>query len=131
MRSVGGRMKLWRCHWVAILFVLVILSLIVAACAPNADVQLVSPKLGTELFAEEAGQVVKAEPTAVPLAIKTMTPEQITAGLPPDFVAALKKADPSKAPALALTHRCAGCHSLDPNVTMTGPTWHNLGDTAA
>jgi mono/diheme cytochrome c family protein len=125
-------MKLWRRQsLVGVVFAVLVLGLILAACAPNADAQLVSPKLGTQLFAEEAGQEIKAEPTAVPLAIKTMTPEQISAGLPPDFAAALAKADPSKGPTLALTHQCHGCHSTDPAVTMTGPTWHNLGDTAA
>src|SRR5689334_19568723 len=99
MKCVGGRMKLWRRQSLfGVIFAVLVLGLIVAACAPNADVQLVSPKLGEQLFAEEAGQAVKVEPTPVPLAIKTMTPEQITAGLPPDFVEALKKADPTKGP---------------------------------
>jgi mono/diheme cytochrome c family protein len=124
-------MKLWHRQSLGFLFALLILALIVAGCAPNADAQLVSPKLGAELFAEEANTVVQAAPTPVPVVFAELTPEQVTAGMPPDFVASLATADPSKGPALALTHKCAGCHSTDPAKLMTGPTWHNVADTAA
>jgi Cytochrome c len=124
-------MKLWHRQSLVVLFVLLTVSLVVAGCTPNANVQLVSPKLGAQLFAEESGSVVQAEPTPVPIVFKDLTPEQATAGMPPDVVAALATADPSKAPTLALTHKCAGCHSLDPTKTMTGPTWHDLADTAS
>jgi hypothetical protein len=31
---------------------------------------------------------------------------------------------------LTLTNACIACHTPDPNVTMVGPTWHNIGTTA-
>jgi cytochrome c2 len=60
-----------------------------------------------------------------------LTPEQVTAGLPEDFATALAAADPSKGETVALTNGCVGCHSLDPAVQMTGPSWHNVADHAA
>ena len=54
----------------------------------------------------------------------------MTAGLPEDFAAALASADASNGEKVALVNGCGGCHSTDPAVTMTGPTWHNLADTA-
>jgi len=38
--------------------------------------------------------------------------------------------DLANAETLAVTNACVGCHSLDPEAKMTGPTWHNVGDTA-
>jgi hypothetical protein len=87
--------------------------------------------LGEQLFAEEANSEVQVEPTPVPLLFTELTPEQVTAGLTPDFAAALAAADPSKGETLALTNGCVGCHSTDPNVTMTGPTWYHVADRAA
>lgn len=114
-----------------IAFVLVVLILLAASCVPATDAPLLSPKLGAALAQLDKGDVIVAEPTPIPLLIKTLTPEQIMAGVPAD-VAALK-GDPAKGPTLALAHGCKGCHSLDPNANPkpTGPTWFQLGDTAA
>src|SRR5215204_2139860 len=92
----------------------VLLTVVVAGCAPNASAQLVSPRLGEQLYAEEANSVVEVEPTPVPVTFAELTPEQVTAGLPADFAAALAAADPSKGETLALTNGCVGCHSTDP-----------------
>jgi cytochrome c551/c552 len=124
-------MTLLHRHSLLLLCMGLLLSLIVAGCSPNANAQLVSPALGEQLFAEEANAVVEAEPTPVPVTFAELTPEQVTAGLPADFAAALAAADPSAGETVALTNGCVGCHSTDPNVTMTGPTWYNLADHAA
>ena len=111
--------------------VLVMLILLVASCVPATDAPILSPKLGAALAQLDKGEEIVAEPTAVPLLIKTLKPEQIMAGVPVE-VASLK-GDPAKGPALALAHGCKGCHSLDPNANPkpTGPTWFQLGDSAA
>jgi cytochrome c2 len=104
---------------------------ILAGCAPDASAEIISPQLGAQLYAKEANEVVEAAPTAEPLRIATMPPEAVTAGLPEDFATALAAADPGNGQNVALTYGCVGCHSLDPNVTLAGPTWVNVGDTAA
>lgn len=114
--------------WVLLLLVAV---LGVAGCAPNANAHLISPQLGDQLFAEEANQEIVVEPTPEPLRIATMSEEEINAGLDADFASALAAADPSNGESLALVNGCVGCHTLDPNQQMTGPTWFNVGDTAA
>lgn len=113
------------------LMLLLAVALTVAACAPNASAQLISPQLGEQLLAEEASGVVVAAPTPEPLRIATMAPEEITAGLPDDFAAALAAASPDRGETLALANGCVGCHVLDPNQVMSGPTWYHVGDTAA
>ncbi len=131
MRSVGGRMKLLHRQSLSFMLILFALSVMVAGCAPNANAQLVSPQLGAQLYAEEANAVVAAEPTAAPVKFVELTPEQVTAGLPEEFAAALAAADPSQGEGVALTSGCVGCHSVDPAVTMTGPTWYQVADHAA
>jgi hypothetical protein len=116
---------------VGFLCMLFVLGIVLAGCAPNANAQLVSPELGAQLYAEEADQAVEAEPTAVPLKFAELTPEQVTAGLPEEFAAALAAADPSRGETVSLANGCIGCHNTDPSVVTTGPTWANLADTAA
>ena len=40
-------------------------------------------------------------------------------------------ADPNRGEQLTIQNACTGCHTLDPDVMMVGPTWHNLAETAA
>ena len=108
-----------------------LLLVVVAGCAPNANAQLISPQLGEQLYAEESSAEIVVEPTPAPLVFTEMTPEQVTAGLPADFAALLAAADASKGETVALVNGCGGCHSTDPAVTMTGPTWSDLADHAA
>lgn len=109
---------------------LIVIALAVAACAPNANELIISPKLGEQLTALEAGnEVVVAAPTEAPK-LSDLSPEQIMAGLPDDVATALASADPANGEQITLARGCVGCHSLDPAVTMTGPTWHNVADTA-
>jgi cytochrome c551/c552 len=51
--------------------------------------------------------------------------------LPPGIVAALAQIDPMRGQMLTLSSGCIGCHSLDPNQVMPGPTWRNIGNVAA
>ena len=40
-------------------------------------------------------------------------------------------ADPYNGETLTLSTGCTGCHSLDPNQFMAGPTWYDLAAVAA
>jgi cytochrome c len=111
--------------------VLLALTLLIISCAPNAEEPIISPQLGALLAAREAGQVVAALPTPTPVLLASLTEEQIYAGLPEDVAAALASADPGRAETIALANGCVGCHSTDPDQTMTGPTWFQVGDHAA
>jgi cytochrome c551/c552 len=51
--------------------------------------------------------------------------------LSPGVAAALLRADPMRGQQLTLSSGCIGCHSLDPNQVMPGPTWRNIGNVAA
>ncbi len=116
---------------VVIALLLVLMIFLVASCVPAADSPIISPRLGAAIAQLDKGETIKAEPTAIPLLIKTLKPEQILAGVPADV--AQLKGNPGKGPTLALAHGCKGCHSLDPNANPkpTGPTWFQLGDSAA
>ena len=109
---------------------LIVLSVAVAACAPNPTAGVLSPELGDQLVAQAADAEIEVVPTPVPLGIADLTEEQITAGLPADFAAALASANPDNGEKLAVANGCIGCHSLDPDQQMTGPSWHNGGDHA-
>ncbi len=111
--------------------VLLAVAVMVAACAPNPRTEIISPQLGAQLHAREISGAVVAVPTPEPLRIATMSEEEIYAGLPEDFAAALAAANPARGETLALANGCIGCHVLDPNQIMSGPTWYHMGDTAA
>lgn len=110
--------------------VLLLGTFALAACSPNPNELIISPQLGEQMVARAAGnQVVRAEPTPLPL-LADLAPEQVTAGLDEEVLAALAGADIARGEQLSTQNACIGCHSLDPNVTMTGPTWYNIGNTA-
>jgi cytochrome c551/c552 len=110
---------------------LVMVVAVLAGCAPNANAELISPQLGAQLYAKEANAEVVIAPTPEPVRFADLTPEEVTAGLPADFAALLAEADPAKGEIAALANGCIGCHALDPNQVMTGPTWYHVADTAA
>jgi mono/diheme cytochrome c family protein len=126
-------MKLLHRQSLCLLIISLVLGVVVAGCAPNAEAQLISPQLGAQLYAEESNAVVEAEPTPAPVTFAELTPEQVTAGLPADFAAALASADPSKGPNLVLVNGCSGCHSEDDPTGggRAGPSWVNLADHAS
>jgi cytochrome c2 len=51
-------------------------------------------------------------------------------GLPEEMLVAMAKADPERGQQLTLSNACIACHTVDPNVTMVGPTWNNVATTA-
>jgi cytochrome c1 len=117
-----------RAGWLIAL--LLIGGAVLAACAPDPNELIISPALGEQMVAREAGgEIVRAEPTPLPQ-LADLTPEQVSAGLPDDLLAAFASANPANGEVLYQSQGCLGCHSLDPNVQMTGPTWYNLGNIA-
>ena len=109
---------------------LIVAAFLITSCVPEADAPIISPRLGAVLAQIEADGEIKVEPTPEPLALADLTPVSVTLGLPADFATALEAANPENATTLALVNGCAGCHSIDPAIVLTGPTWHNIGDTA-
>lgn len=109
---------------------LIVAVFLITSCVPEADAPIISPRLGAVLAQIEADGEIKVEPTPEPLALADLTPVSVTLGLPADFATALAAANPANATTLALVNGCAGCHSIDPAIVLTGPTWHNIGDTA-
>jgi mono/diheme cytochrome c family protein len=109
---------------------LIVAVFLITSCVPEADAPIISPRLGAVLAQIEADGEVKVEPTPEPLALADLTPVSVTLGLPADFATALETANPENATTLSLVNGCAGCHSIDPAIVLTGPTWHNIGDTA-
>ena len=121
-----------RLAWLAMLLLAV--SAVLVACSinpsPNPTTFIISPQLGEQITAQRAGQeVVAVAPAAAPK-LADLTPDQITAGLSADLTAALAAANPENGKTISQNNGCLGCHSLDPNVQLAGPTWHNLGNTA-
>lgn len=110
-----------------LLIAVVVLS---SGCSPDAKSALISPDLGPQLVLAQSEGVVEIVPTAEPPKIAELSAEAIYAGLDPAIADAIANADVSNGETVALTFGCVGCHALDPNQTMTGPTWHNMGDTA-
>lgn len=107
--------------------------LLAAACAPDANISIISPELGAQLAAIEAGGSIVREPTPVPPKLAELTPEQVFAGMPEDLAAAVQAAVPADGATIALSvavPACVGCHLMDPAIAGAGPTWHNVGDTA-
>lgn len=124
MKSNRVRRRGW---WLAPLLLIV---LVAAACAPDATQLIISPQLGEQLAAREAGNVIVAAVATEAPKLSDLTDEEIVAGLPDDIAAALAVADPTNGAQVALARGCVGCHALDPNMVMTGPTWYHMGDTA-
>jgi mono/diheme cytochrome c family protein len=109
---------------------LVSVMLIVVGCTPDAEGEIISPELGPKLVLARSEGNVEIVPTAVPPKLAELGADQIYAGLPDDVRQTIEGADTSGAETLALKYACIGCHALDPNEVKTGPTWHNMGDTA-
>jgi cytochrome c551/c552 len=112
-----------------IAFVLIV-SIALVACAADPSADIISPRLGEQLVARAANAEIEVVPTPEPLQIADLTEEEITAGLPEDFAAALASASAENGETLALTNGCIGCHALDPEQQMTGPTWFHMADTS-
>ena len=107
-----------------------ILLPVLASCAPNASAEIISPNLGPIEIAKLEGNQIEAVVAEAAPTLAELTDEEIYAGLPEAIAAALPEANPANAETIALTAGCSGCHSLDPQQVMTGPTWYNVGNTA-
>ena len=109
---------------------LALLAIGLAACKPDANVDIIAPDLGERMIAQRTtGAVVPVEPTPIP-ALADLSEEEIYAGLPDDVLAAVQAADPTEGEAIAQNNLCVGCHYLDPAMTITAPSWYNVGNTA-
>lgn len=109
---------------------LISVMLIVVGCAPDADGEIISPDLGARLVLARSEGDVEVVPTPVPPKLAELTPDLVFAGVPDDVRQAIEGADVGAAETIALKYGCTGCHALDPNEVKTGPTWHNVGDSA-
>lgn len=103
---------------------------ILASCAPNANAEIISPNLGAIEIAQLEGNQVEAVVAEEAPTLADLTEEEIYAGLPEEIAAALPDANLADAETLALTTGCSGCHAMDPQQAMTGPTWYDMGNTA-
>ena len=57
---------------------LLLVTILLISCAPNADDPIVSPQLGTILAAREAGEVIAALPTPTPVPAQWVKNHRIT-----------------------------------------------------
>ena len=108
---------------------------VTATEGPTAEVTATEEPTAEAIATEEPTTEATAteEPTAEPTPTEA-APEAAAdplAGLPAGVAAAMADADPGRGEQLTLQNGCTGCHSLDPDATMVGPTWHNLAETAA
>lgn len=111
---------------------LLIFGVILAGCTPNASAEIISPELGERLIAAQMESAVEAVPEdeVAAAVLADLSDDEIFAGLSDEMMTALGEADPSNGETLALVNGCIGCHALDPEAVMTGPTWYNIGNTA-
>ena len=77
------------------------------------------------------------EPTAAPAtaadsgASDSSGADSEFAGVPEGVAALIPSADVARGEQLTLQNACIGCHNLNPDLPMAGPTWHNVAETAA
>ena len=72
------------------------------------------------------------EPTAAPdSAADSASTDSEFAGVPEGVAALIPNADVARGEQLTLQNACIGCHNLNPDLPMAGPTWHNVAETAA
>ncbi|MEZ4618923.1 MAG: c-type cytochrome [Caldilineaceae bacterium] len=114
---------------IVLLLSLTVIAL-VAGCAPDATGELLSPDLGPKLVLAQSEGAIEIEPTPVPPKLAELSTDEVYAGLDPAVQDAIANANSANGETIALTFGCVGCHALDPNEVKTGPTWHNVGDTA-
>ncbi len=115
---------------IVIVLLLTALLFAIVGCAANATSDLIGPDLGTKLVMAQSEGAIVLEPTPVPPKLAELAPDAIYAGLDPALQEAITNANPGNGETIALTFGCVGCHALDPAEVKTGPTWHNVGDTA-
>lgn len=71
-----------------------------------------------------------AAPTAPAAPTAADAAAAVQSAAPADLITLLASADPARGERLTIANGCIGCHSLDPNRRMVGPTWHDLAETS-
>ncbi len=109
---------------------LMLTTLLLAACAPDASSFIITPRLSQQIAARDAGQVVTAL-VEVKRKLAELLPEEIYVGLPPEIADQLATADIASVEAIRSKYACAGCHSdVKDTQNKVGPSWYNLGNEA-
>ncbi len=111
----------------SMLVALLLLGLLLGACAPDPTAQLISPNMVVET--EEGGEIVAPTPTPLP-SIEDLTEDEIYAGLPEEVHAAALEADPAEGQKIAELQGCLGCHGTAKDEVKVGPSWYNLANRA-
>ena len=104
--------------------VTILLAGLIAACAPNPAAQLISPFM---VAASDEGVIIVAR--VIPK-LADLTEEEIFAGVPAELVAAIKDGDPINGREISELQGCAGCHSLQEDEILSGPSWYDMANTA-
>ncbi len=97
---------------------------LIASCAPNPTAQLISPFM---VAASEEGitLVVRIVPK-----LSELTEEEVFAGVPEDVVTAIQTGDSVNGMEISELQGCAGCHSLQEDEVLSGPSWYDIANTA-
>lgn len=108
---------------------LLIFLLGIVACS-NAEGQSLPPTSMNEP-ATVVATVATTVTTPTSGATDSTATEAETAGLPATLAALLPNADPEHGRELTVQYGCTACHALEEATTVVGPSWYNVGATAA
>ena len=104
--------------------VVLLVAAVLAACAPNPTAQIISPFM-VAVSEEGITIVVRVIPK-----LAELTEDEIFAGVPEDVVAAIKEGDVVEGQEISELQGCAGCHSLEEDEVLSGPSWYDLANIA-
>ena len=104
--------------------VVLLVAAVLAACAPNPTAQIISPFM-VAVSEEGITIVVRVIPK-----LAELTEDEIFAGVPEDVVAAIKEGDVVEGQAISELQGCAGCHSLEEDEVLSGPSWYDVANIA-
>ncbi len=104
--------------------VVLLVAAVLAACAPNPTAQIISPFM-VAVSEEGITIVVRVIPK-----LAELTEDEIFAGVPEDVVAAIKEGDVVEGQKISELQGCAGCHSLEEDEVLSGPSWYDVANIA-
>ncbi len=104
--------------------VVLLVAAVLAACAPNPTAQIISPFM-VAVSEEGITIVVRVIPK-----LAELTEDEIFAGVPEDVVAAIKEGDVVEGQEISELQGCAGCHSLEEDEVLSGPSWYDVANIA-
>ena len=104
--------------------VVLLVVAVLAACAPNPTAQIISPFM-VAVSEEGITIVVRVIPK-----LAELTEDEIFAGVPEDVVAAIKEGDVVEGQEISELQGCAGCHSLEEDEVLSGPSWYDVANIA-